>query len=220
MPSSSFAVSATVHAAVIGLAVFLTARPGDTHQLPPARPPILIYNPPPDPSPPGPATGSGRSNYGRFAPTTDPGPAPQLRLDANGLPPIAASMTGASVSGADTVWELNPSRGRAGGERRTDGVLSAEAVEVAAAAIPGGPTPRYPEALRAAGVEGRVTLEFVVDTAGRVDPHSIRVLESTADAFVASVRDALAGTRYHPALVAGHPVAQRVRQEFAFALTH
>ncbi len=32
----------------------------------------------------------------------------------------------------------------------------------------GGPKPRYPEILRQAGIDGRVLVEFVVDTAGRV----------------------------------------------------
>ena len=99
------------------------------------------------------------------------------------------------------------------------GVLSADVVEVQVTPYPGAPTPRYPEALRAAGIEGDVTLEFVVDTTGRVEGGSVRVLSSAADAFVVSVRDALAGTRYHPALVGGRRVRQLVRQGFVFSLT-
>jgi protein TonB len=116
------------------------------------------------------------------------------------------------------VWDLSGTPAGGGG-KKPDGVMSADVVDVAAAPLPGGPKPRYPEALRAAGIEGHATLEFVVDTTGRVDPGSIRVIASDADAFVVSVRDALAATRYHPALVGGRPVRQLVRQEFAFALT-
>jgi protein TonB len=97
--------------------------------------------------------------------------------------------------------------------------VSANVVDVQVAPYPGAPTPRYPEALREAGIEGEVTLEFVVDTTGRVERGSVRVLSSAADAFVVSVRDALAGTRYHPALVGGRRVRQLVRQGFVFSLT-
>jgi periplasmic protein TonB len=214
MPSSSLVVSATVHVAVIGLAVLLTAGSSDSKQLPPKRTPILVYSRTIESPEPGRGSGSGASVGRRFAPLWPTVPPP-------GLPPIDVAIPGTAgpLNGIDTVWEIGGSRGD-GGPSPAGGVFSAEAVEVAAAPIPGGPTPRYPEVLRSAGIEGRVTLEFVVDTTGRVDQRSIRVLDSNADAFVTSIRDALAGTRYHPALVAGHPVPQLVRQEFAFALTH
>jgi periplasmic protein TonB len=98
-------------------------------------------------------------------------------------------------------------------------VFSADVVDVPVAPYPGSPAPQYPELLRAAGIEGRATIEFVVDTTGRADLGSIRVLSTDADAFVVSIRAALAATRYHPALVGGRPVRQLVRQAFSFALT-
>ena len=47
-----------------------------------------------------------------------------------------------------------------------------------------GPLPQYPELLRQAGVEGRVMLEAVVDTTGRVNRDSVRVVSATHPEFV------------------------------------
>ena len=63
--------------------------------------------------------------------------------------------------------------------------------------------PRYPEVLRQNGVDGRVLVQFTVDTLGRVDMKSIRVLKSTHDLFTAAVRNALTEFRFRPAEVDG-----------------
>ncbi len=80
------------------------------------------------------------------------------------------------------------------------------------------PEPVYPAALKAAGIPGRVAVEFVVDTAGRVERESIVVLESTADGFRTSVMTALMGAKYRPALVRNRPVRQLVRQVMSFRI--
>ena len=63
--------------------------------------------------------------------------------------------------------------------------------------------PRYPEQLRQAGVDGRVLVRFTVDTTGRVDPSSVKILTSTHDLFSRAVRESLAGFRFKPAEVNG-----------------
>jgi TonB family protein len=78
------------------------------------------------------------------------------------------------------------------------------------------PTPRYPAALEAVRIEGRVALEFVIDTTGRVAPSSIKVLESTHPAFEAAARDAVARATFRPARLSGHPVRQLTRQAIKF----
>ena len=45
------------------------------------------------------------------------------------------------------------------------------------------PPLRYPEMLRAAGLEGMVVVGFVVDTTGRADPESITVVASPNEGF-------------------------------------
>lgn len=75
---------------------------------------------------------------------------------------------------------------------------------------------RYPPALEAAGLAGRVELEFVVDTTGRVEPSSIVVIASTAEAFVEAARSAVLDTRFRPARAHGIHVRQLVRQSLVF----
>jgi protein TonB len=81
-----------------------------------------------------------------------------------------------------------------------------------------GRIPAYPELLRQAGVEGRVVLEAVVDTLGRVEAGSITVVAATHLAFVASARQALAGALFRPARVGGRAVRVRVRFPAQFML--
>jgi TonB family protein len=88
------------------------------------------------------------------------------------------------------------------------------------AALVSQPAPRYPRALEAAGVEGRVALEFVIDTTGRVEPASIRILQSSHDAFDVEARAALTGARFRPAKFSGHPVRQLTRQSIRFVTNH
>jgi len=76
--------------------------------------------------------------------------------------------------------------------------------------------PRYPESLRSAGVDGRVLVEFTVDTTGRVDPASMKVLESTHDLFTRAVRDAIGNFRFRPAEVGGRRVAALAQMPFEF----
>ena len=81
-----------------------------------------------------------------------------------------------------------------------------------------GPLPDYPEALRRAGVEGRVVLEAVVDTAGHVEPASLVAIAATHPGFVAPARRAVAATLFRPALVHGRAVRVRVRIPIEFTL--
>ncbi len=80
--------------------------------------------------------------------------------------------------------------------------------------------PQYPDALRSAGIEGTVDVEFVVDTAGRVDSSTVEIRRATNDIFAAAVRAAAPRMRYLPAQIGGHPVRQLVMTTFPFALSH
>ena len=79
--------------------------------------------------------------------------------------------------------------------------------------------PTYPRELRKANIEGEVLVEFVVDTTGRADMDTFKVLRSSNWAFTQSVRAAVMGMRFHPAELFGQKVRQRVRQPFTFSLT-
>jgi protein TonB len=91
-------------------------------------------------------------------------------------------------------------------------------VERVALLLPGSPGPRYPDALRRAGVEGEVVARFVVDSAGCVDPASITILRADDELFARAVRAALGGLRFMPAQAGGRKVAQLVQLPFTFSL--
>ena len=78
--------------------------------------------------------------------------------------------------------------------------------------------PVYPPELSARGTEGKVEASYVVDTTGRVDTTTIRVMQSDDPRFTESVRTALAETRFRPAKRAGKAVRQLVQQRFRFKL--
>ena|SRR5579862_4030854 len=209
-------VSATIHVAIVCLVVLLTPGIGSTRQRPPERPTIVIYRPPPTNgplAPPGKGGSGGEPITTIHVPTTTPPTIPPIDVHPAGPPTVTM----------DTTWTTGPSQTRVGGtgtgQPSSTGILSADVVDVQVTPYAGAPAPRYPESLRAAGVEGEATLEFVVDTAGRLERGSVRTISSTAEAFVVSVSDALAATRYHPALVGGRHVRQLVRQQFVFSLT-
>jgi periplasmic protein TonB len=76
---------------------------------------------------------------------------------------------------------------------------------------------RYPPALLAQGIEGRVLLQLYVDSAGRVEPDSIRIAESSG--YPALDSAALVGApqlRFSPALHQGRPVAAPFLQPIQF----
>lgn len=94
--------------------------------------------------------------------------------------------------------------------------FDARVVEVPASLRPGSPVPRYPDALRPSRVEGRVVVRFVVDTAGRVEPASVRLLSSTHALFTSAVRATLPSLRFTPARARGTKVRQLVELPFEF----
>jgi protein TonB len=79
--------------------------------------------------------------------------------------------------------------------------------------------PRYPERLRAAGIEGTVLVRFVVDTTGRVNVSSAQIISSTHALFSRAVLDALAGFRFRPAEVGTRRVAALAEMPFEFRIS-
>lgn len=115
-------------------------------------------------------------------------------------------------------------KGQAGG--RDKGVVGAAPVEnqtyfeyqveKPVMAVPGSPSPRYPDILKSAGVEGEVIVSFQVDTTGRAIPSTLTIMKSTHELFAAAVRTALPSMRFLPAEIGGKKVRQLVQQPFVF----
>lgn len=76
--------------------------------------------------------------------------------------------------------------------------------------------PEYPYALRRFRLEGRVQIEFEVDTAGRVQNPVIS--QSNNPAFDEPAIEALRASKFEPAKQDGKPVKARIRQEIRFQM--
>jgi protein TonB len=79
--------------------------------------------------------------------------------------------------------------------------------------------PRYPEILRQAGIEGRVLIEFVIDTLGRAERGSLRVVNSQHQLFESPAREAVLSCRFRPGRISGRAVRVRVQQPINFQIT-
>ena len=91
-------------------------------------------------------------------------------------------------------------------------------VDTAVARDPDSAAPAYPALLQAQGIEGEAIVRFVVDTTGRADPESFRVMETNHRLFASAVRDALPGMKFLPARIGALKVRQLVEQPFVFRL--
>jgi TonB family protein len=80
------------------------------------------------------------------------------------------------------------------------------------------PEPHYPHILRAAGIEGTVVFELIVDTTGLPEAESVRVVSSPHAQFEAAARRVVLGARYRPGRWRGRPVRVLIRQPVEFRL--
>lgn len=78
------------------------------------------------------------------------------------------------------------------------------------------PTPQYPTAALAAGVETQVDLDFLVLPSGA--PTSIRARRARDGAFVQAAIDAVQGSSFRPAMAGQCRVSDLARQSFRFSL--
>lgn len=76
--------------------------------------------------------------------------------------------------------------------------------------------PVYPLGLRAAGVVGRVTVDAILDTEGKVA--EVHIARSNNPFFERPAIEAVMQWRFSPALKGGKPVKTRIRQEINFQL--
>jgi periplasmic protein TonB len=124
-----------------------------------------------------------------------------------------ADFTGKGVAGG-------VGRGVVGGtgSANNEGAYFEFQVEKTVLGAPGNPVPTYPSMLQSAGVEGRVLAQFVVDTSGRADMKTFKVLETSHELFAQAVKTALPRYRFFPAEIGGKKVRQVVQQPFTFAI--
>jgi len=78
--------------------------------------------------------------------------------------------------------------------------------------------PRFPDALRARGRNGRVVVQFVVDTLGRAEMSEFKVVDETDAQLADAVRAVLPRFRFTPGEAAGRKVRTLVALPFDFTL--
>src|SRR5437667_12096281 len=89
--------------------------------------------------------------------------------------------------------------------------VHAEATVDERAEIVSAPPLEYPPALQHAGLQGRVTVQAVIDTLGRAEPASLKVIARPNTAFDQSARDYVLHAVFRPARVKGRAVRVLIR---------
>jgi TonB family protein len=96
--------------------------------------------------------------------------------------------------------------GRASGIVVSGNEVYAEALVEERPALLSAPPPVYPAHLRQAGIQGRVILPAVIDTTGRVEPASVRIMKSPNPEFDQPTKDWVQKALFRPARLGGRSV--------------
>lgn len=213
-------VSVALHAAVITLAVYATASAGERVKAPGE---VIVDIFPPQTAKPTTARSPVSHPAAPRAPAMPHGPVldPPFEIPDR-LPPIDSSV---GTSLPESLFTNGGSRDGSSESESGAGVDSGEpwsASQVEKPALPRdhNPNPKYPSMLETSRTEGTVLAQFVVDTLGRADMGTFRVLESTNELFSSSVRAAIQQWRFYPAEAGGRKVKQIVQLPLKFVAPH
>ena len=108
--------------------------------------------------------------------------------------------------------------GVVGGIANTNQTYFEFQVEKPAEMLQDSPKPKYPSVLESSGIAGEVQAQFVVNSSGKADVESFKVLKSTNELFTQAVKSVLPRMKFSPAQIGGKPVNQLVQQSFQFAV--
>jgi TonB family protein len=200
--------SLIIHSAIIGAAVLATLSARQSTASIAADTTLVFLAPPPERQPPPaqpelsvPLKGFQTMDVPAVIPTAIPPVTLQERFDPK-------DFSGVGVEG-----------GRATGvEPSLDQVYAASAVDEQPLLL-AAPPPTYPALLRDAGITGRVMLQAVIDTTGRVDPGSVKVLRSPNPGFEIPSRQWILKALFRPARLGGRLVRVLVNLPLDFSIT-
>jgi len=82
-----------------------------------------------------------------------------------------------------------------------------------------GPQPQYPELLRQAGIQGRVMVQAIIDTTGRAEPPSLKVISSPNPGFDQPAKTYVLKALFRPARVHGRAVRVLINIPIDFKIT-
>jgi protein TonB len=211
--------STLAHAAIITGAVLLTVQPPHDILRDPApdRPPIYIPVDHPPEAPPA-----------QRPPTRSERPTPTAPIDLP-LPKIDRVPT--TITPVDpnavpitTNTVIGPALGPSGPAVGPTGPVAGPGEAIEARLVEKPPrllrseTPRFPEALRARGQNGRIVVQFVVDTLGRAEMGEFKVVDATDPQLADAVRAALPRFRFTAGEAGGRKVRTLVALPFDFTL--
>ena len=200
--------SLIIHSAVIGAAVLATLSARQNTSGVSADTTLVFLAPPPEQPPPPPQPelsvplkGFQTVDVPAVIPTAIPPVTLQERFDPK-------HFSGVGVEG-----------GRGDGvEPGSDQVYAATAVDEQPLLL-AAPPPVYPALLRDAGITGRVLLQAVIDTTGRVDPGSVKVLRTPNPGFEIPSRQWILKALFRPARLGGRLVRVIVDLPLDFSIT-
>lgn len=206
--------SVIIHSAIIALAVFGTATADPVIPFDRGYIRVIPLQPPVDARASGHPLHDGAGSTGT-RPTVPEIPTVDIPTTFD---PTVPGTTPLSVgTGADTTLlsDIGGGGSSSGTTLGGTGVASDASLDVPVRALVDR-APAYPETLRTAGISGTVRVQFVVDTTGRAELSSVRVVESTHELFTRAVLAALRQARFTPGEVSGHHVRTLVERSFRF----
>lgn len=108
--------------------------------------------------------------------------------------------------------------GHSGGVVPGGNEVYAEAIVEEKPSLLSAPPPVYPALLKQAGIQGRVLLRAIVDTTGRIEPTSVRILQSPNAAFDEPTREWLMKALFRPARMHGRAVRAFINLPVDYAI--
>lgn len=211
---SGAVASVATHTALIGLAIYATAQ-ARVAAAPPTQVVRPFYYAPPRP-PAWSRSAPGVASHTIKARLVFVDPAVSITLPSVDVP---LPTLGSADFRHDPIGGSAPFGAGTTGPEGAYTTFTADQVEKQVSLISGSASPRYPEAMRIAGVEGQVVARFVVDGEGRVEESTVKFVRSDNPLFDDAVRSALSRMRFAPAEIAGKKVRQLVEMPFVFALS-
>ena len=212
IPPGRVLLAAAVHGAVILGAVKVTGNRTDPKE--PGRQVELIHVAVPSPDPE-PETPSAEQSEVTAAPSLDEFLTPSVDVPPT-IPPLVAgpAFDLSSLRRSEVLTGLLVAVTSA---RSAGLVLAAGDVDEPASVLRQ-PSPPYPPVLQQAGFEGRVLLEFIIDTTGHPELASLRVIEHSREGFDAAALETIEHSLFRPARVGGRLVRQRTLQWVVFRI--
>jgi len=208
------ALSVLVHGGIIFAAVRATQGVAETMKNRPIDTTMVFLKPPPPPPPP---------------PNQPP---PDVIVAANPPPKgfqtvVAPDVIPTNIPPVNLQEHFDPKDysgtgvegGISTGMVPTGNEVFMEAIVEEKPSVLSGPQPQYPELLRQAGIQGRVMVQAIIDTTGRAEPASLKIIASPNPGFDQSAKNYVLKALFRPARVHGRAVRVLINIPIDFKIT-